>query len=105
MRFRSYDTQGFYDEMFEDDGRPRAGAQLLIETVEALSDGHLLRHKHAAERLLLKMGITFNVYGDSAGVEWIFPFDLIPHIVPADEWDHIERGLKQAKPDQILTQS
>jgi hypothetical protein len=39
MRFRSYDTQGFYDEMFEDDGRPRAGAQLLIETVEALSDG------------------------------------------------------------------
>ncbi|HEV3198733.1 MAG TPA: circularly permuted type 2 ATP-grasp protein [Bryobacteraceae bacterium] len=95
MRFRSYDTQGFYDEMFEDDGRPRAGAQLLLETVEALSDGHLLRYKHAAERLLLQMGITFNVYGDSAGAERIFPFDLIPRIVPAHEWDHIERGLKQ----------
>jgi uncharacterized circularly permuted ATP-grasp superfamily protein len=81
--------------MFEDDGRPRAGAQLLLETVEALSDGHLLRYKHAAERLLLQMGITFNVYGDSAGAERIFPFDLIPRIVPAHEWDHIERGLKQ----------
>ena len=44
MRFRSYDTEGFYDEMFEDGGRPRPGAQLLLETVEALSDGHLLRY-------------------------------------------------------------
>jgi uncharacterized circularly permuted ATP-grasp superfamily protein len=41
------------------------------------------------------MGITFNVYGDSAGAERIFPFDLIPRIVPGDEWDYIERGLKQ----------
>src|SRR5579862_7540139 len=95
MRFLAYDTQGFYDEMFEDDGRPRPRAELLLETVEALSEGHLLRYKHAAERLLLQMGITFNVYGDTAGTERIFPFDLIPRIVPADEWDHIERGLKQ----------
>src|SRR3954469_15552315 len=95
MRFRSYDTEGFYDEMFEDGDRPRVGAQLLLETVEALSDGHLLRYKHAAERLLLQLGITFNVYGDSAGTERIFPFDLIPRIIPAAEWNRIERGLQQ----------
>ena len=41
------------------------------------------------------MGITFNVYGDTAGTERIFPFDLIPRIVPAPEWERIERGLKQ----------
>ena len=95
MHFSSYDTQGFYDEMFDCAGKPRPHARLLVETVESLSDGHLLRYKHAAERLLLQMGITFNVYGDSAGTERIFPFDLIPRIVPADEWDHIESGLKQ----------
>jgi uncharacterized circularly permuted ATP-grasp superfamily protein len=95
MQFSSYDTQGFYDEMFEAKGGPRQQARLLLETVESLSDGHLLRYKHAAERLLLQMGITFNVYGDTAGTERIFPFDLIPRIIPADEWDHIERGLKQ----------
>jgi len=95
MHFSSYDPQSFYDEMFACAGKPRQHARLLVETVEALSDGHLLRYKHAAERLLLQMGITFNVYGDSAGTERIFPFDLIPRIVPADEWDHIERGLKQ----------
>jgi uncharacterized circularly permuted ATP-grasp superfamily protein len=95
MHFSSYDTQGFYDEMFEPDGRPRPHARLLLETVESLSDGQLLRYKRAAERMLLEMGITFNVYGDTAGTERIFPFDLIPRIVPADEWDRIERGLKQ----------
>src|SRR6266566_1039426 len=95
MQFSSYDTQGFYDEMFEESGRPRQHARLLLETIESLSDGHLLRYKHAAERLLLQLGITFNVYGDSAGTERIFPFDLIPRIVPAGEWQRIERGLQQ----------
>ena len=95
MRFASYDTEGFYDEMFEPGGRPRAHAQLLLETIESLSEGQLLRYKTAAEHLLLQMGITFNVYGDSAGAERIFPFDLVPRIVPADEWDHLERGLQQ----------
>src|SRR5438552_2221105 len=95
MRFGSYDTQGFYDEMFDQGGQPRAHARLLLDTVEALSDGHLLRYKHAAERLLLQMGITFNVYGDTQGTERIFPFDLIPRIVPADEWERLERGLRQ----------
>ena len=97
MLFSSYDTQGFYDEMFDGDGNPRPHARLLLETVESLSDGHLLRYKHAAERLLLQMGITLNVYGNSAGAEKIFPFDLIPRIVPADEWEHIERGLKRIR--------
>ena len=41
------------------------------------------------------MGITFNVYGDNEGTERIFPFDLIPRIVSATEWQTIERGLKQ----------
>jgi uncharacterized circularly permuted ATP-grasp superfamily protein len=95
MQFSSYDTQAFYDEMFEPGGAPRPHARLLLETVESLSDGQLLRYKHSAERLLLQMGITFNVYGHSDGTERIFPFDLIPRIVPAAEWTHIERGLKQ----------
>ena len=41
------------------------------------------------------MGITFNVYGDSAGTERIFPFDLVPRILAAAEWQRIEQGLKQ----------
>src|SRR5437016_9136189 len=81
--------------MFDAENRVRPHARLVQEIIESLSDGQLLRYKHAAERLLLQMGITFNVYGDSAGAERIFPFDLIPRIVRAEEWAWIERGLKQ----------
>jgi uncharacterized circularly permuted ATP-grasp superfamily protein len=95
VRFTSYDPADFYDEMFDTSGAPRPHAQLLIDTIESLSDGQLLRYQHSADRLLLQMGITFNVYGDSTGTERIFPFDLVPRIVPASEWKYIERGLRQ----------
>jgi uncharacterized circularly permuted ATP-grasp superfamily protein len=95
MQLSSYQTQGFYDEMFDAEGNAREEARLLLEKIESLEEGELLRCQHAAEALLLQMGITFNVYGDSAGTERIFPFDLIPRIVRAEEWDWVERGLKQ----------
>ncbi len=81
--------------MFAADGEPRAEASVLLDTIESLDEGQLLRCQGAAERLLLHLGITFNVYGQSAGTERIFPFDLIPRIVCAQEWEWIERGLKQ----------
>jgi uncharacterized circularly permuted ATP-grasp superfamily protein len=95
MFFSSYQTEAFFDEMFEADGGVRPHAHLVLETINSLDIGQLLRYKHAAERLLLQWGITFNVYGDNQGTERIFPFDLLPRIVPAAEWDYIERGLKQ----------
>jgi uncharacterized circularly permuted ATP-grasp superfamily protein len=95
MQFGQYQNDGFYDEMFDAQGAARPEARLLLETVESLEEGQLQRCQRAAERLLLQLGITFNVYGDSAGTERIFPFDLIPRIVRAEEWTRIERGLKQ----------
>src|SRR5215468_2774219 len=95
VRFGSYQTEGFHDEMFDATGRARPEARLLLETVESLEEGQLLRCQRTAERLLLQLGITFNVYGDSEGTERIFPFDLIPRIVSAEEWSRIERGLIQ----------
>ena len=43
----------------------------------------------------LEEGITFTVYGDNQGTERIFPFDLIPRIIPRKEWQLIEEGLTQ----------
>ena len=95
MRFTHYETGGFFDEMFDADGEPRSAARALSQFIDTLPDGELLRRQQSAERALLHMGITFNVYGDSAGTERIFPFDLVPRIVAAAEWSCIERGLKQ----------
>ena len=73
----------------------RAAAQALMQVIEALPAGEIERRQRSAERALLAMGITFNVYGADEGTERIFPFDLIPRIVAATEWRTIERGLKQ----------
>lgn len=95
MRFAKYSTDGFYDEMFEADGSPRSRCEAIVRRVEALSDGELQRRQRDAERTLLDLGITFNVYGHEAGTEKIWPFDIVPRVIDADEWDMIERGLKQ----------
>ena len=81
--------------MFDADGEPRPGRALLVDRIESLAEGELLQHQRAAEQALLDLGITFNVYGDEAGTEKIFPFDIIPRIVQASDWRYIERGLKQ----------
>src|SRR5580765_6221850 len=95
MRLDSYQTENFYDEMFESDGRPRSRTARLADRLLSLSDGELERRQTAADLTLLNMGITFSVYGHSAGTEKVWPFDIIPRIVELDEWNRIERGLKQ----------
>lgn len=95
MKLATYQTDDFYDEIFESDGRPRPCAQILLQKLRSLPEHQIFERQQAAERAFLKMGITFNVYGAEAGTEKIFPFDLIPRIVEASEWEWIERGLKQ----------
>jgi uncharacterized circularly permuted ATP-grasp superfamily protein len=95
MKFSSYETEGFFDEMIGADGKPRTSSQVLVQKLTSLPDGEITRRQEAAERAFLKMGVTFNVYGNGAGTEKIFPFDMIPRIVEAKEWEWIERGLKQ----------
>jgi uncharacterized circularly permuted ATP-grasp superfamily protein len=95
VTFAGYDAGDFYDEMFAANGQPRAGAQLLQQRIDSLSHGELLQRQQAAERALLHRGITFNVYGDNSGTERIFPFDIVPRIIEAAEWERLERGLKQ----------
>ena len=48
-----------------------------------------------ADLSFLIQGITFTVYSDGRGTERLFPFDLIPRIIPHSEWAHIEKGLSQ----------
>jgi len=64
----------------------------LVRNIQGLPDGELLNRQKAAERALLQMGITFNVYGRAREHGKIFPFDLVPRIVAATEWKRIERA-------------
>lgn len=95
MRLDNYDTDGFYDEMFDANGAPRSQADALAKRLVALSDGELVRRQKAADLTLLNMGITFAVYGHEAGTEKVWPFDIVPRIVDGAEFTMIQRGLRQ----------
>src|SRR5688572_11467846 len=84
-----------YDEMFEAPGRPRPQYRALVEELALVSPEELRRRQVEADRAFLTQGITFTVYGDDEGTERIFPFDLLPRMVSASEWDTLERGLAQ----------
>ncbi len=93
--FEGYQTEGFYDELFDKHGKPRSGAKVLCDFINGLEPGALRERQDAIERALHRMGITFAVYGDESGTEKIFPFDIVPRIVEAYQWNHIAAGLKQ----------
>lgn len=95
LSFDRYDTGPFFDEMFEASGLPRPSTRVLAEKIEALPPGELKRRQTAAEKALFDMGVTFSVYGHESGTEKIWPFDLVPRIISASEWEKIEQGLKQ----------
>jgi uncharacterized circularly permuted ATP-grasp superfamily protein len=95
MRWPTYNTEGFFDEMFDADGEPRNGVAPLLDRIAALEDGELMSRQRAAEQSFWDLGITFNVYGSAEGTERIFPFDIIPRIVSAADWVQVEAGLKQ----------
>lgn len=95
MALTAYETDGFFDEFFWHDRRPRDHARLVIDEINSIPLEALQRKQRAAETVLMQMGITFNVYGQSGGTEQIFPFDVLPRIVPQPEWVGVERGLAQ----------
>ncbi len=84
-----------FDEMREGDGALRQHYQALAETLAGLPKDELERCKQSAELSFLTQGITFTVYGRKEGTERIFPYDLLPRLITAQEWDRIERGLMQ----------
>src|SRR3954469_5517616 len=93
--FQQYDVDGLFDEMFAAPGVPRPHYASVAEQLQQLDPAAFERRKRMADVSFRNQGITFTVYADQRGVEKIFPFDLVPRIVPADEWDVIERGLTQ----------
>ncbi|MCA9153487.1 MAG: circularly permuted type 2 ATP-grasp protein [Planctomycetales bacterium] len=95
MNLGSYSINGSYDELFESAERPRARSAPFVERLLSLADGELQRRQRAADNSLYEMGITFAVYGHEAGTEKVWPVDLVPRIIDAEEWGVIERGLVQ----------
>ena len=84
-----------YDEMRPGDGAVRPHYAALEARISTLSAAQLAERQRTLERFFLLQGITFTVYGGETTTERIIPTDLLPRIIPADEWAKIESGLAQ----------
>jgi uncharacterized circularly permuted ATP-grasp superfamily protein len=83
-----------WDEMLADDA-VREPYRKLFESIGRLSVETLRQKDLQAGKLFMNQGITFTVYSDNEGIERIFPFDIIPRIITAAEWQEVESGIRQ----------
>ena len=84
-----------YDEMFDAGGTPRAHCRHYCDWLHGQPTERLAQKRAEADALFHRLGITFAVYGENAGTERLIPFDIVPRILPADEWAQLEAGIKQ----------
>lgn len=90
-----YSPGSFFDEMVSNAGVIRPHYAKFNELFQATTAEEFNLKRQSVDLAFMRQGVTFNVYGDSAGTEKIFPFDLLPRIIPAKEWAMLERGLAQ----------
>ena len=95
LLFTGYDPGSFYDELIAPNGEPRPCAAGMYDQLANMPLEVFEERRKLADLSYLVQGITFTVYSDGRGTERLFPFDLVPRIIPNSEWDVIERGLAQ----------
>lgn len=93
--FENYEPGEFFDEMFARDGLVRPHYRRLHGRFLEMENEEFERKRKLAESSFLNQGVTFTVYSDNKGTERIFPFDMIPRIIPQNEWEKVEAGLVQ----------
>ncbi len=89
----------FFDEMHVNSAEVRDHYQMYDRWLARQPREQMSSRREEAEMIFRRVGITFAVYGDKdedgSGSERLIPFDLIPRIIPSDEWKVMEKGLKQ----------
>ncbi|MEW8260335.1 MAG: circularly permuted type 2 ATP-grasp protein, partial [Candidatus Thiodiazotropha taylori] len=92
----SFENHPFFDELITPNGHARGYARKLISYLGKLDEGELASRQLGAELALKQMGITFRVYTEEEGsIDRVWPFDIVPRLIPKKEWERIESGLKQ----------
>jgi len=84
-----------YDEMLDMGGAARPHYGGFDRWLKATPQERLEQKRREAEVLFHRVGITFAVYGEKEGAERLIPFDIVPRIIPRDEWKMLDAGLRQ----------
>ena len=86
---------GLYDEMLQPDGQCRSHYETYWQWLTRTDEKTIKQKQEEANLLFHRVGITFNVYGEEDGAERLIPFDNIPRIIPASEWQQLNKGIRQ----------
>jgi uncharacterized circularly permuted ATP-grasp superfamily protein len=88
-------TATCYDEMRDPGGELRPHYRTYGDWLAHVPAERVAQKRTEAEVVFHRVGITFAVYGEEEGSERLIPFDIVPRILPADEWQLLEKGLRQ----------
>ena len=91
MNFDAYDPQDFYDEYFAEAGQLRPELAPILQWFQALPSQDMAQVKAKLEGVLEELGATFSFEGE----ERVLPFDPVPRVITAKEWQTLSAGLKQ----------
>ncbi|CAN0599245.1 unnamed protein product, partial [Ectocarpus sp. 12 AP-2014] len=87
--------EGIYDELFDENNRVRPSCRVLENWLMQSEEAMLAEKRREADVLFQRLGITFNVYGEDQGADRLIPFDLIPRVISASDWQRLQAGLRQ----------
>lgn len=90
-----YDPGAFYDELLRADDGPGEATARILRRIDQIDFATLRGRARDAENELFNLGITFLVYAQNQAIDRILPFDVIPRVITATEWQHLEAGVQQ----------
>lgn len=85
----------YFDEMLGFDGETREPYREYDKIFQGIDPSKLKQKSKDAETFFRRTGITFNVYGELEADERLIPFDLLPRIISAREWNTLRKGIEQ----------
>lgn len=93
--WKSYDSSPHFDELIGKKGKPRKYTKRLVEHLKTLDDNELENRRLLADATIKEMGVSFTVYTDEGNIDRAWPFDIIPRLISAEQWEKTAAGLKQ----------
>ena len=88
INWKHYELQeGFYDELISSPGNPRVPARQLANYLNSLTEEEIQSRKLAAESTIKDMGVSFTVYSEGENIDRAWPFDIVPRIISAQQWE------------------
>ena len=91
----NYEPGEFYDELISSPGCARKAGEGIFTYLNKKSQRHIIARQTATNAAIQEMGISFTIYSEGENIDRAWPMDIIPRIIPANEWQHIEKGLVQ----------